>query len=74
MDNQGAIRLAKNPEFHNRTKHIDVCYHFLREKFASGVFCIEYVPSEEQKADILTKPLAKYKFEKFRCHLGISSL
>lgn len=71
MDNQSAIRLIKNPEFHNRTKHIDVRYHFIREKFESQMFELIYVKTEEQTADILTKPLARDKFSLFRTAMGI---
>ncbi|KAL4091127.1 hypothetical protein QTP88_025865 [Uroleucon formosanum] len=55
-DNQSAIKLVKNPEYHKRTKHIDVRYHYIHEKFSEGMFSLEYVPSKEQLADILTKP------------------
>lgn len=65
-DNQGCIALAENPVHHQRTKHIDVRYHFIRERVESGEIKIVYVPTSEQVADILTKPLAKVKFEKFR--------
>lgn len=47
VDNQGAIRLIKNPEFHKRSKHIDVKYHFIREKFGEGMFCLEYVDTKK---------------------------
>ncbi|XP_050546151.1 uncharacterized protein LOC126908280 [Daktulosphaira vitifoliae] len=46
-DNQSAIKLVKNPEFHKRTKHIDVRYHYIREKFNEGMFSLEYVTSKE---------------------------
>jgi Reverse transcriptase (RNA-dependent DNA polymerase)/gag-polypeptide of LTR copia-type len=70
-DNQGAIALAKNPQFHARTKHIDIQHHFVREKVASGEVDLQYVPTEEQLADGLTKPLSKEKFFKFRALLGL---
>lgn len=66
MDNQSAIRLIKNPEFHKRTKHIDVRYHFIREKFEARMFSLRYVTSDEQLADIFTKPLPKCRFELLR--------
>lgn len=71
MDNQAAIRLVKNPEFHKRTKHIDVRYHFIREKYEEGMFELIYVPTEEQAADIFTKALLKEAFQKMRAMLGI---
>lgn len=66
MDNQSAIRLVKNPEFHKRTKHIDVRYHFIREKYEAGMFELTYVSSDEQLADIFTKPLPRRRFELLR--------
>lgn len=71
MDNQSAIKLVKNPEYHKRSKHIDVKYHFIREKFQEGVFQIQYVATDEQFGDIFTKPLSRVKFEKFRNLIGV---
>lgn len=71
MDNQGAMKLAKNPEFHKRTKHIQVRYHFIREKFESGLFQLSYVNTNDQIADICTKPLLKEKFQRFRSLMGM---
>lgn len=71
MDCQSAIRLVKNPEFHKRTKHINVRYHFIREKFEDGEFELSYVPTDEQRADIMTKALPKAKHQFLRALLGI---
>ena len=73
-DNQSAIKLIKNPEFHKRTKHIDVRYHFIREKFNYGCFDLQYIKTVDQIADILTKPLCKEKFIKFRSLMGIHEI
>lgn len=62
VDNMSAIRLSKNPEFHKRTKHIDVKYHFIREKVSDGEINVKYVHTGEQQADFLTKALTKEKF------------
>jgi len=70
-DNQGAIQLAKNPKFHNRTKHIDVTYHFIRERVNSDEISVTYCSTNEMKADIMTKGLSKVLFEKFRCMLNV---
>ena len=70
-DNQGAIELAKNPKYHNRTKHIDVCFHFVRERIASNEIHVEYCPTEFMTADIMTKGLTRVVFEKFRDMLGV---
>ena len=57
-DNTGCIALAKNPEFHQRTKHIDVRYHMVREQVEKfKTIQLEYVPSMEQTADLFTKVL-----------------
>ena len=70
-DNQGAIALAKDNKFHARTKHIDVRYHFIREAVEDGKVSVVYVPTDENPADIFTKPLAKAKFRQFVELLGL---
>ncbi|CAG7731317.1 unnamed protein product, partial [Allacma fusca] len=71
VDNQSAIRLVKNPEMHARTKHIDVRYHYIRDQEAKGEVSVQYVPTTDQLADGLTKPLLKSKLEMNRDRLGI---
>ena len=71
-DNQGTIQLSNNNKFHARTKHIDVCYHFIREALKNKLLEIKYVPTDENVADIFTKPLSRPLFEKFREMLGLS--
>ena len=66
IDNQGAMGLARNPVSHNKSKHIDIKYHFLRECVINGIIDIVHVPSSFNVADIMTKPLAKVKFSQFR--------
>jgi hypothetical protein len=70
-DNQGAMALAKNPQFHGRTKHIETHHHFVREKVASGEVQLEYTPTETQVADGLTKALCRDKFQAFRKAIGV---
>jgi hypothetical protein len=65
-DNQACIAMSKHSGDHSRTKHIDVKYHFVREKVASGEIAVTYVPSEHQLADLLTKPLDKTKIQYLR--------
>lgn len=62
IDNQSAIQLVRNPVFHKRTKHIDVHFHFIREKENEKKIKVEYVPSENQRADIFTKALPRDRF------------
>lgn len=66
IDNQSAIKLIKNPVLHKRTKHIDICFHFVREKYENKEISVSYVATENQLADIFTKPLPKQRFEKCR--------
>ena len=72
-DNSSAIKLSKNPVLHGRSKHIDVKYHFLRDLMNDGVINLVYCRSEDQIADILTKPLKFPAFQKLRELLGVCS-
>jgi hypothetical protein len=65
-DNQACIEIIKNPKDHGRTKHIDIRYHFIRDKVLSGDVEFAYVQSNDQVADILTKALAKPAFVRLR--------
>ena len=65
-DNQGAIALCKDPVFRQRSKHIDIKYHFIRSVLAVGKISLQYCPTEEMVADVLTKPATKSKLEKFK--------
>ncbi|TFY53549.1 hypothetical protein EVJ58_g9390 [Rhodofomes roseus] len=71
VDNQSAMALAKNATFHDRTKHIAVRYHFIREKIDDGEVRVEYVPTGDQVADVLTKALAREKHERFATGMGL---
>jgi len=59
VDNQGAIQLAKNPKFHERTKHIGVRYHFVRDACERNAIRTTYLPTSEMTADIMTKSLPR---------------
>ncbi|KAJ5091016.1 hypothetical protein N7532_009700 [Penicillium argentinense] len=72
-DNQSAIALSRNPEFHKRTKHFNVKFHYQRAVLNKGEICLEYIPTEEQAADGLTKPLGPSTFTKFCNLLGIDT-
>jgi len=71
MDNQSAIAIAKNPQFHNRTKHIEVRYHYLRNKVKEEELKLEYVPTGEQTANALTKALNREKHNTFAKEMGV---
>lgn len=70
-DNQGAIAIAKNPVNHSRTKHIDIRYHYIRECVQNGQIQVQYCPTIDMKADILTKPLTRQRFECLRRKIGL---
>ena len=70
-DNESAIRMADNPVEHSRTKHIDIWYHFLRYHQQKGDIEIAYVNTQNQLADIFTKPLDEKTFSKLRNELNI---
>ena len=72
-DNQGAIMLTKDSQYHARTKHIDMRFHFIREAAENGVLTLVYCPTEDMIADILTKALPRVKIVKFRDALGLHS-
>ena len=70
-DNQGAIALAKNPEYHARTKHIDIQYHFIREYVEKGTIVLEYCETAKMLADALTKPLSKHRHQELAERMGL---
>jgi hypothetical protein len=69
QDNQSAIFLEQNHSLSQRTKHIDIKAHFIREKFQQGRIAIKYCPTQEMMADILTKPINKNAFIKHRTRI-----
>ena len=73
-DNQGAIALAKNPEHHSRTKHIDIQYHFVRERVADGSVSLIFIGTEEMTADVLTKALDLQAHNKALKKLGMKGI
>ena len=72
VDNKLAIALAKNPVFHDWSKHIDTQYHYIRECITRKEVQVEYLKSQDQAADIFTKPLKHEDFVKLRNLLGIT--
>jgi len=70
-DNQGALKLAESEEHHCRTKHIDVRFRFLRDVVKNGSLQLEYVTTEDNMADALTKALFRQRFERLRSLMGL---
>ena len=73
-DNQSAISMTKNPQFHGRSKHISIKYHFVRDQVTDGTIKVEYCPTTEMIADMLTKGLSKEQFTKLRRMVGLTFL
>ena len=73
-DNIGAKYLSANPVFHVRTKHIEVDFHFVRERVAQGLLQIQFVSTDDQVADGFTKPLPIRRLESFRRNLNLDKL
>jgi hypothetical protein len=73
-DNNAARSLSEDPMLHPRVKHMDIKYHFLRENVQDNKVKLQYISSNDNVADILTKPLARDKFTRLRGFLGLSDL
>jgi hypothetical protein len=71
-DNLGATYLSANPIFHARTKHIEIDFHFVRERVASKEIEIKFISSKDQVADGFTKALPVKSFEEFKHNLNLS--
>lgn len=72
IDNQAALALVKNPTHHNRTKHIDIRYHFIRSEIEAGSINLQSIGTKDNIADIFTKALPKATFEVHQSGIGIS--
>ncbi len=73
-DNTGAIALSKNAKGHERSKHIDIKFHYTREAVSKGIVHVSHCPTDSMLADVFTKGLAKPKFEGFRSSLGVDQV
>jgi hypothetical protein len=63
--------LSENPVFHDKSKHIEIKYQYIRDMVEKGAVKLQYVATNEQVADVLTKPLFKVKFKYFKDKLGV---
>jgi hypothetical protein len=70
-DNQSCMKLLENLVFHDRSKHIEIKYQYIMDMVQRGAVRLQYMTSEEQVADMLTKPLSRMKFKHFSDKLGV---
>ena len=73
VDNQGVMKLTNNLQFHKRTKHIDIRYHFVGDTLAAGEITLQYLPMANIVANVLTKPLSRVKHERHSGAIGLHS-
>ena len=69
-DNQSCIKMTENPVFHDRSKQIEIRHFYIRDMMQKGAIKLQYVSTDEQVVDVLTKPLSWIKFKYFRDKLG----
>ena len=70
-DNQSCIKMTENLVFHDKSKHIEIRYFYIRDMIHKGAIKLQYVTTDEQVVDVLTKPLSRVKFEYFCDKLGV---
>lgn len=73
-DNEVAISIAHNSVLHDRTKHVEMDKHFIKEKVDSGEICMSYIPTKSQVADVLTKSLPKRLLDNIVCKLAMNNI
>ena len=73
-DNTSAINLSKNPVQHSKSKHIEIRCHFIWDLVEDKVVCLEFIHTDNQKADIFTKPLDGPRFESLRKTIGVGTI
>jgi hypothetical protein len=70
-DNQSCVKLSENPVFHDKSKHIEIKYHYIQDMVQRKEVLVQYLPTDEQVVDVLTKPLTRMKFKYFHDRLGV---
>ena len=70
-DNQSCVKLSENLVFHDKSKHINIKCHYIKDMVQRGAVILQYVATDKMIVDVLTKPLARMKFEYFRETLGV---
>jgi hypothetical protein len=73
-DNLGSLAMARNPQFHKQSKHIDTKWHWVRDMTENGIIRTESVRDPEQTADVLTKALHRPKHKRHTTEMGLSSV
>ena len=71
-DNQSCVNLSEIPTFHDRSKHIEMQYHYLWDMVQKVSICLQYIPVDEKIVDVFTKPLYATKFVYFQDKLGMA--
>ena len=72
-DNLGATYLIANPVFHARTKHIEIDFHFVRERVASGALDVRFISTNDQLADLFTTTATRQMLDRFLSNLNLVS-
>ena len=70
-NNQSCVKLSENTMFHDKSKHIEIKYHYIMDMVRRGAVKLQYVATDEQIVDLLTNPFARVKFEYFKEKLGV---
>ena len=70
-DNQSCVQMLVNPEFHDKLKHIEIQYHFIRDMMQKVAVELQYIPTDDQTTYVLTEPLPRMKLKYFRGRLGV---
>ena len=73
-DNEGSLHLCRKIVFSGRNKHIEVKFNFVKQKIADGQVTVEWIPTDEMIADIMTKPLPRDKFDLFSKGMKLAAI